>query len=55
MQTRSGLLRIKSGGLDATGELVLTTLPFIDELASDIPQAVTAKKLFLNMVEEGWE
>ena len=38
-----------------SGELFLTTLSFMEELASDTPQAVTAQKLLLNLVEEGWE
>ncbi len=37
------------------GMVVLTTLPFLDALKSDVPQSATVKRMFLNMLEYGIE
>jgi hypothetical protein len=44
----SALTRIPYG----TGQIFLSTLDILPELASNRPESVVAKKLFLNLIEE---
>ncbi|HUT62988.1 MAG TPA: hypothetical protein VMZ04_03425, partial [Anaerolineae bacterium] len=44
----AGLTGVKVG----KGRMILTTMCFLDALASDLPQAAVPKKLFLNLMEQ---